>query len=86
VTLTGAIVTPGTSPTVAGYPVAGTPVPGCAEFIAMSFTFTGNPQFDDFGCNSPSPAGGGIGRFDGKGSTGVTINQTNPVEQVFLSQ
>jgi hypothetical protein len=85
VTLTGAIVTPATSPTVAGYPVAGA-VAGCTELIAMSFTFTGNPQLDDFGCNSPSPAGGGIGRLSGSGSTGVTINQTNPVEQVFLSQ
>jgi hypothetical protein len=84
VTLTGAIVTPATSPTVAGYPIAG--VQGCTEFIAASFTFTGNPQLDDSGCNPPSAAAGGIGRLDGTGSTGVTINQTNPVEQVFLSQ
>jgi hypothetical protein len=89
VTLTGAIVTPATSPTVAGYPVAGIAA-GCTEFIAASFTFNGNPQFDDSGCNPPSPAGGGIGTIGGNGQAapppGVTINQTNPVEQVFLSQ
>jgi hypothetical protein len=84
VTLTGAIVTPATSPTVEGYPVAG--VAGCTEFIAQSFIFSGTPQLDDSGCNPPSPAGGGIGTVGGSGSTGVTINQTNPVEQVFLSQ
>jgi hypothetical protein len=84
VTLTGAIVTPATSPTVAGYPVAG--VQSCTEFIAASFTFTGNPQLDDSGCNPPSAAAGGIGRFDGSGFTGITIDQTNPVEQVFVSQ
>lgn len=93
VTLTGAIVIPGPSPpapsstTVAGYPVTGVlGWQGCTEFIAQSFTFSGDPQLDDSGCNSPSPAGGGIGTVGGSGSTGVTINQTNPVEQVFLSQ
>jgi hypothetical protein len=84
VTLTGAIVTPATSLTVEGYPIAG--VQGCTEFIAAAFTFTGNPQLDDSLCNPPSAAAGGIGRLDGSGFTGVTINQTNPVEQVFLSQ
>ena len=84
VTLTGAIVTPATSPAITGYSVAG--VPGCAEFIALSFTFNGNPQLDDSGCNPPSSGGGGTGTVRGSGSTGVTINQTNRVEQAFLSQ
>jgi hypothetical protein len=87
VTLTGAIVTPATSPTIAGYPVTGVQGwQGCTEFVAVSFTFTGNPQLDDSGCNPPSAAAGGIGRLDGSSFTGVTINQTNTVEQVFLSK
>jgi Flp pilus assembly protein TadG len=81
VTLAGAIVTPRSDDNLQGNQVAA--VAGCTEFIAQSFTFSGNPQFDDTGCNAPSGSGGGT--QGGSGSTGVTINQAI-IEQVFLTQ
>jgi hypothetical protein len=81
VTLAGAIVTPRSADDLQGNQVAA--VAGCAEFIAQSFGFSGNPQLDDSGCNAPSGSGGGTA--DGSGSTGVTINQAT-IEQVFLTR
>jgi Flp pilus assembly protein TadG len=81
VTLAGAIVTPRSDDNLKGNQVAA--VAGCTEFIAQSFTFSGNPELDDSGCNAPSGSGGGT--VGGSGSTGVTINQAI-IEQVFLTQ